>query len=194
MEHKHHGKSSAKFFNAGEILSELNLKGCETFIDAGCGDGYVSKEAVGCLPDGLVYAVDVYEEAINDLNEYKDKNGISNLINIQADITKDVPEIDEGSVDVILMINVFHGFKASDEMDEVALNLKRLLKTGGKLAIVEFKPIEMKFGPPLEIRCSHVEIENVFEKIGFKKEYLNVEIGEDTTEGKSHFLIIFEKE
>ncbi len=128
------------------------------------------------------------------MNENKNKNNISNLINIQADITKDIPGINDESVDVILMINVFHGFKASDEMDEVALNLKKLLKTGGKLAIVDFKPIEMEFGPPMEIRCSHVEIENVFEKHGFEKEYLNVEIGEDTTEGKSHFLIMFEKE
>ena len=194
MEHKHHGKSSAKFFNAGEILSELNLKGDETFMDAGCGDGYISKEAIGRLPDGMVYAVDVYDEAIIGMDEYKNKNNISNLNNIQADITKDIPGINDESVDVILMINVFHGFKASDEMDEVALNLKKLLKTGGKLAIVDFKPIEMEFGPPMEIRCSHVEIENVFEKHGFEKEYLNVEIGEDTTEGKSHFLIMFEKE
>ena len=44
MEHKHHGKSSSKFLNADEILSKLNLTGVKTFIDAGCGDGYISKK------------------------------------------------------------------------------------------------------------------------------------------------------
>ena len=195
MEHNHHGKSSEKFLDADEILSELNLVGSETFMDAGCGDGYISKKALNeFLPKGRVYAVDVYDEAIEDMEEYKCKNNISNLINICADLACEIPEINDESVDVVLMINVFHGFKASDEMDKVVLNLKKLLKTKGKLAIVEFKPIEMQFGPPLEIRCSHAELEMLFEKHGFKKVHLNVEMGEDVPKGKSHFMIIFEKE
>ena len=32
MEHKHHGKSSAKFLDSDEILSELDLKGDEVFM------------------------------------------------------------------------------------------------------------------------------------------------------------------
>lgn len=195
MEHKHHGKSSEKFLDSHEILSELNLAGSETFMDAGCGDGYISKKAIEeFLPEGKVYAVDVYDEAIAELDEYKEKNHISNLISICADLACEIPDVNDESVDVILMINVFHGFKASDEMDEVVLNLRKLLKNGGKFAIVEFKPIEMQFGPPLEIRCSHAELENLFEKHGFRKVHLNVEIGEDVAEGKSHFMIIFEKE
>lgn len=195
MEHNHHGKSSEKFLDADEILSELGLVGNETFMDAGCGDGYISKKAVNeFLLEGKVYSVDVYEEAIVEMGEYKDQNNIPNLINFCADLSCEIPEINDESVDVILMINVFHGFKASDDMDRVVLNLKKLLKTGGKFAIVEFKPIEMQFGPPLEIRCAHAELEMLFEKHGFKKVHLNVEIGEDVPEGKSHFMIIFEKE
>ena len=40
MEHKHHGKSSAKFLDAEDILNEMHFNGDETFMDAGCGDGY----------------------------------------------------------------------------------------------------------------------------------------------------------
>ena len=36
MEHIHHSKSSATFLNSDEILTDLNLKGNETFLDAGC--------------------------------------------------------------------------------------------------------------------------------------------------------------
>ena len=194
MEHKHHGKSSSKFLNADEILSALNLTGAESFVDAGCGDGYISKKAIEYLPDGQVYAVDVYDKAIEDMDDYKNQNSISNLINIQADISHEIPEISGHCFDVVLMVNVFHGFKASGEMDEVIDNLNNILKANGRIAIVEFKPIDMSFGPPLEIRTSHVELEELFEKHGFKKEYLNVDIGESVAEGKSHYLIIFEKE
>ena len=46
MEHRHHGKSSEKFLDSDEILSKLNLKGDEVFMDVGCGDGYISKKAI----------------------------------------------------------------------------------------------------------------------------------------------------
>ena len=55
------------------------------------------------------------------MDDYKNQNGISNLINIQADISQEVLGIVDQSVDVILMVNVFHGFKASGEMDKVRL-------------------------------------------------------------------------
>lgn len=195
MEHKHHGKSSAKFLNAEDILSQLDLNGSETFMDAGCGDGYISKKAIEkYLSAGHVYAVDVYEDAIKKMNDYKNENNISNLTNVQGDISKEIPEINDGSVDVILMVNVFHGFKASGEMGNVIDMLKKLLKTNGRMAIVDFKPLDMSFGPPVEIRLSHIELEELFKKHGFKKAYLNVDIGEEIPEGKSHFFVIFEKE
>ena len=62
------------------------------------------------------------------------------------------------------------------------------------MAIVDFKPLDMSFGPPVEIRLSHIELEELFKKHGFKKAYLNVDIGEEIPEGKSHFFVIFEKE
>jgi len=195
MEHKHHGKSSAGFLNADEILSQLNLTGNETFMDAGCGDGYISKKAMeNYLSAGRVYAVDVYDDAIKRMNDFKNENNIQNLINVQGDISKEIPEINDESVDVILMVNVFHGFKASGEMDKVIVELKKLLKTNGRMAIVDFKPLDMSFGPPAEIRLSHIELEELFKKHGFKKTYLNVDIGEEIPEGKSHFFVIFEKE
>ena len=111
MEHRHHGKSSANFLDSDEILTELNLNGNETFLDAGCGDGYISKKAIeDYLPEGKVYAVDAYPESVRELEEYVDENNIENLIPIEADITKTIPGLGDESVDVVLMLNVFHGF------------------------------------------------------------------------------------
>ena len=59
---------------------------------------------------------------------------------------------------------------------------------------MEFKPIEMDWGPPMDIRLSHAELEKLFSNHDFKKTYLNVDIGKDIGEAKSHYLIIFEKE
>ena len=195
MEHRHHAKSSATFLDSDEILTELNLKGSETFLDAGCGDGYISKRAIEkYLPEGKVYAVDAYSQSVMGLQEYVDENKIENLIPVEADITDTISDIGDGSVDVVFMLNVFHGFRKSDEKESVIGELKRIIKSDGRIAIMEFKPIEMAWGPPIDIRISHVEMEKIFNEYGLKKDSLNVDIGEENPEGKSHYLITFKKE
>ena len=195
MEHRHHGKSSEKFLDTDEILRQLDFKGDETFMDAGCGDGHISIRAIDeYLPDGCVYAIDFYKPSIEDLKAYKNENDIENLIPIEADITKTIHGVEDESVDVILLVNVIHGFNASGKMDDVIDEISRITKSGAKVAIVEFKPIETKYGPPVEIRFSPEEVKELFTKKGFKMAHLNEELGNDIPEGKSHFLIIFEKE
>ena len=98
----------------------------KTIMDAGCGDGH---NAIKILEDynhkGTVYAVDIYDASIEDMEKYKLENNVDNLINIEADITQGVEEINDESLDVILMVNVFHGFKASRKIDEAIDELKR---------------------------------------------------------------------
>lgn len=195
MEHKHHAKSSEKFLDTDDILKHLGFKGNENFMDAGCGDGHIAIRALEkFIPDGKAYAVDVHSPSIENLKEYALKNNIENLISIEADISKEILEIDENSLDVILMVNVVHGFKASEDMDDVIGRMSKLLKAGGKFAIVEFNPIKWSFGPPVEIKCSPRELEEIFTKLNFKLTYLDEEIGLEEEGNKSHYLIIFEKE
>lgn len=195
MQHMHHAKSSANFLDCDEILSELNLKGNETFMDLGCGDGYIAVRAINdYLPEGNVYAVDVYATAIEELNSYKADNGIGNLINIEADVTKGICDVGDNSIDVILMLNVFHGFNDSQTRNDVVEELSRLIKDDGRIAIMEFKPIDWSFGPPREIKCSPEELEEIFSGHGLKKVHLNDNMGQKSSNGNSHYMIIFEKE
>ncbi len=195
MEHRHHGKSSANFLDSDEILGELNLGGDETFMDLGCGDGYIAIKAINdYLHEGTVYAVDVYDLAIKELDAYKDENNVENLINIEADVTEGILDVDDGKIDVILMLNVFHGFADVETRDKVIDELSRLINDNGRIAIMEFKPIEWSFGPPTEIKCSPVELEEIFSKHGLKKVHLNENMGQKSSEDTSHYMIIFEKE
>ena len=194
MGHKHHGKSSSKFLSSDEILNEFNFKGNEVFLDAGCGDGYISIKAVEeYIPDGEVYAVDIHDESIESLNDYIKENNLENLSTIVADFTKGVCDVKDASVDVALMLNVFHGF-TDDNQSDVIDELSRLIKDDGKIAIMDFKPIDMPIGPPTEIRISPSELEEIFNRHNLKKVYLNDEIGAEFEGVKSHYLMMFEKE
>lgn len=193
--HRAHGFSSVHFLDSDEIIFELNLKGNETFMDAGCGDGHIAIKVVEeYLPDGTVYAVDVYGASIEDMEAYKAENNVENLINIEADITKGIPGVDDESIDVVLMVNVFHGFRASRTMDEAIDEFARIIKQDGKIAIMDYKAWDVPKGPPTAFRSSPEELEEVFAKHGLKMTHLNEEIGEDIPQGKSHYFIVFQKE
>ena len=193
--HRAHGFSSVHFLDSDEIINELNLKGDETFMDAGCGDGH---NAIKVLEDynhkGTVYAVDIYDASIEDMETYKKENDVKNLINIEADITEGIPGVVDASVDVVLLVNVFHGFKASRKLDEAVCELGRIVSDDGKIAIMDYKAWDVPNGPPTKMRSSPDDLEKLFNVHGLKKVYLNEEIGEDIPQGKSHYLIMFEKE
>ena len=192
--HRAHGFSSANFLDSDEIIKELKLNGDETFMDAGCGDGH---NAIKILEDynhkGTVYAVDIYDASIEDMETYKKDNNVENLINIEADITEGIPGVEDCSIDVVLLVNVFHGFKASRKLDEAVLELSRIIKDDGKIAIMDYKAWDVPNGPPTKMRSSPGDLEKLFNKHNLKKVYLNEEIGEDIPQGKSHYLIMFKK-
>jgi SAM-dependent methyltransferase len=192
--HRIQGRSSEDFLDVNEILNELHLKGNELFMDAGCGDGHIAIKALELLNDGgISYALDVYPPSIDDLNKLKERENIPNLIPVLSDLTDKI-DLDDDLLDVVLLVNVFHGFNAMRKMDEAIMELKRVIKpNSGRIAIMEFKKQEVRHGPPYAIRLSPEELEEAFTKHGLKKTYLNNEIGEDIPEGKSHFFIVFEK-
>jgi ubiquinone/menaquinone biosynthesis C-methylase UbiE len=98
-------------------------------MDAGCGDGHNAIKVVEeYLPNGTVYAVDIYDASIEDMETYKKENKVVNLINIEADITEGIPGVEDESIDVVLMVNVFHGFKASRKIDEAISEFARIIQ------------------------------------------------------------------
>ncbi len=191
--HRIQGRSSESFLNAREIIMELGLEGNEVFMDAGCGDGHAAIEAVDILSeDATIYAVDIYEPSIEDLQNAADENGYDNLIPICADIADHI-DIDDDTVDIVLLINVWHGFKATRRMDEAIEELKRILKPGGKIAIMDYKKQEARHGPPITVRSSPEDLEEVFIEHDMTLFSLNPDTGEDIPQGKSHYLILFQK-
>lgn len=193
--HRAHGFSSALFLDSNEILDELNIQKDDVFMDAGCGDGHIAIEVLdNYIEDGTVYAVDIYDASIEDMEKYKKENNIENLINIEADITEGIDGVEDESIDKVLMVNVFHGFKASRRLDEAISELARIIKNDGKIAIMDYKAWDVPKGPPTQVRSSPQDLIELFAKHNLKNTYLNEEIGEDIPQGKSHYLIIFEKE
>ena len=177
--HHYKGKSSEHFLDKKAILDALSISPGQTILDAGCGNGYMSKEFAMVMDgNGKVYALDPDEESIEKLKEVTTGGIIEPLI---GDITKKTVLMD-ASIDLIYLSNVAHGF-SEDQMNGFGHEVKRLLKLGGRLGIVEFHKRKTDHGPPLEIRLSSDDLKSRIPLVPGKL----VDIGEE------FYLQMFEK-
>ena len=184
--HVHAGMSSRGVLDASAILKEAGLKKGDAFLDAGCGDGFISIEAVGIVgPAGKVHAVDIDSRSILKLKAEITKKGIGNIEAVASDITKRIP-VSEGSIDVCLMSNVLHGFVENGEAGAVLGEIFRALKSGAIFTVVEFKKKRGLFGPPLRVKLAPEDVETAVRPLGFSRTRI-------ADAGRHHYQITFVK-
>ena len=170
------GKSSFDLIDAETFYRELDLKKGITFLDVACGRGaYCLKasEIVGSA--GTVYAVDLWQEGIEQLKASAVEENALNIKAFVSDAGRRIP-VDDQAVDVGLMATVLHDFVEDQISKEVLHEIVRVLKPDGMLAIVEFKKIDGPPGPPVHIRLAPKEVVDMLTPYGFIKDRL-VDVG-----------------
>jgi len=152
--HRHKGKFTEGLLSSEMILKALSIQAGQIMLDAGCGNGYMSKRFADAVTrSGKVYALDPDKDAIAVLK--KETHG-TNIEAIEGDITKQTP-LKPSSIDIIYISAVIHGF-SKKQMQGFVVEAKRLLKPDSTLAIVEIEKKETPFGPPMELRYSPEEL------------------------------------
>ncbi|MEF2230347.1 MAG: class I SAM-dependent methyltransferase [Pseudodesulfovibrio sp.] len=140
------------------ILGELDIRRGQTVVDAGCGNGYMAmlfSRAVG--PEGRVFALDLHIDVF--LTTFPD--GVpDNVEPVQCDMTAHFPLAD-ASADLVYAATVVHSLRR-ETLPGFVLEIGRILRPGGTLAVVEFAKHETAFGPPLWQRYSPGELQDVF--------------------------------
>jgi len=180
--HVHHSRSSKDILSAMEVLEAVGLEIGDIFLDAGCGDGYISIAASNLVGDrGKIYALDVYPESIETVKKEIEDKKLDNTHAILADISKNIP-LDSDSIDIVLMANVLHGFVADEEVEKVMSNIVEVLKPGGVFAVVEFRKLEGSKGPPFNIRISPEEVSIILKDYGF-------DISDKLEVGQYHYIV-----
>ena len=163
------GKSSYELIDPGALWAELNLPQGITFLDLGCGQGNYSLAAADHIgPTGVVYAVDLWEEGLAALKERAAREGRANLKPLAAGASR-VP-IESRSVDVGLMATVLHDLVEAGTAAGALAEVTRVIKAGGRLAIVEFDKIDGPPGPPRHIRLDPAEVEALVAPCGFARQ------------------------
>ena len=117
------------------LLAALPLRDGMTVADIGAGTGYYSwriAERIGRR--GRVFAVDVQPDMLTRLGVEMKRRGVANVTPVLG--TSSDPRLPAASVDLMIMVDVYHEFDHPKEMLDA---LVRALKVDGRMVFVEYR-------------------------------------------------------
>src|SRR3954451_13333783 len=126
--------------NTDLMVQLLGLKKGQVVADIGAGTGYISRRLSPLVGDtGKVLAVDIQPEMLDLLTNAMSAAKITNVRPVLGTI--DDPKLPADSVDMVLMVDVYHEFSHPYEMvQKICAGLKK----GGRIAFVEFRGEDLK--------------------------------------------------
>ncbi len=163
------GKFSEGLLSDETILENLNICSGQTILDAGCGNGYMSKKFSKLVGHGKVFALDPDRGLTANLQREVEGTNIEAFV---GDITKPTG-LEGSSIDLVYLSTVFHIFSDA-QINGFVSEIKRILKPEARLAVVNIKKEETPFGPPLQMRSSPEEL---IQKLPFTPKKL-IEVGD----------------
>ena len=143
------------------VIEALQLKSGQSVADVGAGTGYFSTRLAKSAAKPRVYAVDIEPSMVAHLTERAKGEGLANMTAVLAGAdTTNLPE----PVDVVLIVDTFHHIP-----NRVAYltALKKHLKPGGRVAIVDFRK-DAPQGPPVEFRFTPDQLSAELAQAGFQ--------------------------
>ncbi len=117
-----------------ELVSRLNIQPASTVVDLGTGTGTLLKDlslAVGS--GGHVIAEDIHQDFLERARHRAGALGVKNvdfLLGTEVD-----PKLPTGAADLVIVVDAYHHF---DYPERMLAAIKRGLRSGGRLAIVEY--------------------------------------------------------
>jgi tRNA A58 N-methylase Trm61 len=142
--------------DSDRLVDQLKLNAGDVVADIGAGTGYYSRRlARKVAPTGKVLAVDIQPEMLTLLTNKLSALGITNVVPILGSVTN--PALPATSVDLVLMVDVYHEFDFPFEMMQ---SICHSLKPGGRVVFVEYRSED----PKIPIKPVHKMTENQVRK------------------------------
>lgn len=145
-----------------KILQELQIRSSDTVLDLGAGTGYFTIPAAQ-MTEKVVYALDVEPRMLDLLEENVRRSKLTN-VHLLPGTMENIP-LESQSVDKVIASLVLH---ETDQLEKTLQEIRRVLRSGGTMLIVEWEKHEMEDGPPLTERISVEEMKEAIRTVGME--------------------------
>ncbi len=152
--------------NTNLAISRFPLKPNSVVADIGAGSGYYTFKVAPKVPEGKVYAVDIQDGMLQLLKENKAKLNNQNVEVIKGG--EQSPNLPDGAVDLAFMVDVYHELMYPHE---VLQNIRKALKPGGKLLLLEYKMEDPSVAIKLLHKMSVAQVTKELAANGFRLTY-----------------------
>jgi predicted methyltransferase len=157
-----------KFVDPMKVLFAAGLSTNQTFADLGSGSGFYTLAGSKIVGDhGVVYSVDILESALDHIAAEARLKNYRNIKTILADLDQPaaLKQVADGSVDLVLFANITHQVKNKENL---FTNAYRMLKSGGKLLIIDWNDQPGLIGPKAADRISQDQVNQLAKNATFK--------------------------
>jgi arsenite methyltransferase len=146
-----------------QVIEALWLKEGQTVADVGAGAGYFTTKLAGAVgPKGVVYATDSIPELLTLVAQRSTESGMPNVRIIES--TLQDPQLPYKSTDLAFVCN---NLSRVDYVYTFFDNLRHGLKTGGRIAVIDWKK-NSKMGPDPKLRMDQKQVQQIVEGLGFR--------------------------
>ncbi len=129
-----------------EVVARMDLQPDDVVADIGAGSGYFTFRIAPQLPRGKVVATDIQPEMLQMIEQRMRREQVENVELVQGGI--DDPGLAPNSIDVALMVDVYHELSHPYEMMQ---GVYEALKPGGRVILIEYRGED----PSVPIRPLH---------------------------------------
>lgn len=144
------------------VVDKMGLEG-KVVADLGAGTGYFSVRLAASA--SRVIAIDIDERFLNYIEGRKAQLDPEVAGRISTRLAEENDSrLEDGEVDKILTVNTYHHF--NDRVNYFS-QLKNALKDGGSLWVIDFKPGDLPYGPPSEMKIDPDQIETELKEAGY---------------------------
>jgi ubiquinone/menaquinone biosynthesis C-methylase UbiE len=171
------------FSNPRENVLQLGLKDGMRVGDLGAGSGHYTEAASAIVgPDGHVYAVDIQEDVLKRLRDHGRERGLRNVSTIWGNFEKlGGTTLKDHALDAVILSNTLFQL---EHKEGAAAEIKRILKPGGRLLVVDWAGSYGGMGPGADEVVSERAAEELFIRSGFHK-------AKTLRAGPHHYSILF---
>lgn len=145
-------RGGTTLLDVAQILEHVGVKVGSIVADLGCGGGghFVIATAKIVGPGGVVYALDVQKRVLEIVKNRIEFEEIENTEFVWSNLEiYNAAKIPDGACDYAFLVNVLFQNK---NLAGILKESLRVIKTGGRLVVIDWSGDDLHFGPPLGLR------------------------------------------